>query len=65
MATIIIEACGGCNKIRVRGNALETCKAYANPASRHRVCRCPLHSVSLATAKKTRKVNPLKASKRG
>jgi hypothetical protein len=60
--TIIVSACRGCNKIQ--GTTIQTCSAYEDPWKRHRLGRCPLHSVPLISEKKVVKINPLKASKR-
>jgi len=61
---IIVSACKGCNKI-VEKSGFSFCKAYEKPWTRHRLCRCPLHSGKVVEDnQKSKKLNPIKASKR-
>ena len=60
---MIVEDCDGCNK--VWSNGIESfCKAYANPAIIHRK-GCALKSNKEIEQTTKKKINPLKASKRG
>jgi hypothetical protein len=57
----IVPECDGCNKIDG-----DICIAYLNPEARHRMCECPLKSNKvLEIVKDGKKINPIKASKRG
>ena len=60
--TIVVPACRGCTK--VIGTTIQTCSAYKDPWKKHRLGRCPLHSVPLTSKKEVVKINPLKASKK-
>jgi len=59
---LIVSACAGCNKV-----SGDICVSYIDPSARHRVCVCPLKSVGRSEVinPKGKKINPLKASKRG
>jgi len=61
----IVEKCGGCARTEMM-NEKEVCKAYIDPSLKWRLGDCGLatHVVNEADTKK-KKINPLKASKRG
>jgi hypothetical protein len=56
----IVPECEGCNKIDG-----DICTAYLYPAAKHRLCECPLKSNRILEIIKDKKINPIKASKRG
>lgn len=59
-----VEACTGCDRVFSDSNLGDVCVAYYNPAEKHRLgCALATNKVQDEVAKK--KINPLKASKRG
>jgi len=70
MKTACTSKCAGCSKITVSGNSLYSCISYEDAAIQHRIAGrsvCPLcdGSAAVKSNAKAKKINPIKASKRG
>jgi hypothetical protein len=59
----VVEECQGCGKVE-SFSAGEYCTSYANPAVKWEFGRCNFATHMKAEKSDSRKVNPLKASKR-
>lgn len=60
-----IPECMGCNKMFSDENTGDVCIAYVNPKAMHRLGGCALQSNKEIEITAKKKINPIKASKRG
>lgn len=59
---VVIDKCGGCKKI----DKDNTCSVYASPMGKWSIGGCHLHTnIKRIEKGSDRKINPIKASKRG
>lgn len=59
----VVEQCEGCKNIDVY-NELTYCKTYMKPEVKWLSGRCPMNTIKIVVAEDTKKLNPLKASKK-
>lgn len=57
--------CEGCNKIAVDTGGCKLCTVFPSPDAKWRFGNCPMASHLAVAVKKEKKLNPIKASKRG
>jgi hypothetical protein len=62
-AHLIVEKCVGCNNV-VQHDGQSYCKSYKDPAAKWMFGQCNLGTHVLRKVEETKKVNPLKASKK-
>jgi len=57
--------CEGCNKVTTNTAGEKLCLVFPSPDAKWRFGNCPMASHLVVVVKKDKKLNPIKASKRG